>query len=350
MQQVVSEPISLDPNSHRGGHGWGRILAAYRNPNPARSLFELGITICPLILLWAAMWWSLGVSYWLCLLLALPTAGFMVRLFMIQHDCGHGSFFRQRLLNDWLGRVLGIFTLTPYDFWKRTHNIHHATSGNLDRRGIGDITTLTVREYEGLPRWQRIRYRLYRHPLTMFGIGPAYLFIFQHRLPVGLMRDGFVPWASAMVTNAAIAAFFAGMMWLVGVGPFLLVHMPVMLIGASIGVWLFYVQHQFEDTSWTDSKIWTLPDAALHGSSYYDLPSVLRWFTASIGVHHVHHLCSRIPFYRLQQVMREYPELRGYRRLTLLQSFQCVPLALWDESRQRLVSFRDLRLSKRTAG
>src|SRR5450432_2629512 len=287
MQQVVSEPISLDPNSHRGAPGWGRILAAYRNPNPARSLFELGITICPLILLWAAMWWSLGVSYWLCLLLALPTAGFMVRLFMIQHDCGHGSFFRHRFMNDCLGRVLGVFTLTPYDFWKRTHNIHHATSGNLDRRGIGDITTLTVREYAELPRWQRIRYRLYRHPITMFGLGPAYLFILQHRLPVGLMRDGFVPWVSAMATNAAIAGFVAGMMWLVGVGPFLLIHLPVMMIGASIGVWLFYVQHQFEDTSWTESKVWTLPDAALHGASYYDLPGVLRWFTASIGVHHV---------------------------------------------------------------
>ena len=343
MEKIVSKDIPTEPNIPRGESGWGKILAAYRNPNPARSLFELAITICPLVLLWLAMWWALSVSYWLCLLLAIPAAGFMVRLFMIQHDCGHGSFFRHRLMNDWLGRVLGVFTLTPYDFWKRTHNIHHATSGNLDRRGIGDITTLTVREYAGLTFWRRIQYRLYRHPVTMFGIGPAYLFLFQHRLPVGLMRDGFVPWMSAMATNAAIAIFVVGMMWLVGVGPFLLIHLPMMLMGASIGVWLFYVQHQFENTSWAESRIWTLPDAALHGSSYYDLPGVLRWFTASIGVHHVHHLCSRIPFYRLQQVMREYPELKGFRRLTLWGSLRCVRLALWDEDRQQLVSFRDVK-------
>ena len=342
MPQNAPAADSIELRIRPRGSGWARILANYRNPTLARSLFELAVTIGPLILLWVAMWWSLSVSYWLCLLLALPTAGFLVRLFMIQHDCGHGSFFRHRLMNDWVGRVLGVLTLTPYDFWKRTHGIHHASSGNLDRRGIGDITTLTVREYLALPLWRRIGYRLYRHPVTMFGIGPAYLFIFQHRLPVGLMRNGFAPWASAMATNAAIAVLVAAMMWLVGVGPFLEIHVPIMLIGASIGVWLFYVQHQFENTSWAENKIWTLSNAALHGSSYYDLPGVLRWFTANIGVHHVHHLCSRIPFYRLPQVMREYPELTAFGRLTLPQSLKCVRLALWDENRQRLVSFSDI--------
>lgn len=344
MQKFAPATETLAQDSPRGGSGWARILARYRNPNPARSLFEISITIGPLVHLWAAMWWSLSVSYWLCLLLALPTAGFLVRLFMIQHDCGHGSFFRHRLVNDWVGRVLGVLTLTPYDFWKRTHGVHHASFGNLDRRGIGDITTFTVREYVALSRWRRICYRFYRNPFTMFGLGPAYLFILQHRLPVGLMRAGIVPWASAMATNAAIAAVVVAMMWLVGVGPFLLVQLPITLIGASIGVWLFYVQHQFENTSWTESKIWTLSNAALHGSSYYDLPGILRWFTANIGVHHVHHLCSRIPFYRLPQVIREYPELKGFGRMTLPQSLRCVRLALWDESRQRLVSFREVNI------
>jgi omega-6 fatty acid desaturase (delta-12 desaturase) len=261
---------------------------------------------------------------------------------MIQHDCGHGAFFRHRLLNDWTGRAIGVLTLTPYDAWRRTHNIHHATSGNLERRGIGDITTLTVREYLALPRWRRLGYRLYRHPLVMFGIGPAYLFFLQHRLPIGLMRDA-ASWLSTMITNCAIALAAAGMIWAVGVVPFLLIHLPITLIGASIGVWLFYVQHQFEETVWAENADWRLTEAALHGSSHYDLPMVLRWFTANIGVHHVHHLCSRIPFYRLPQVLRDHPQLGEIGRLTLNQSIRCVRLVVWDDIRQRLISFREMR-------
>jgi acyl-lipid omega-6 desaturase (Delta-12 desaturase) len=322
---------------------WTRILARYREPSRTRSLVELVITAGALTLSWVLMWKALDVGYWLCLLLAVPTAGFLVRLFMIQHDCGHGAFFRHRLANDWLGRVLGVLTFTPYDFWRRTHALHHASSGNLERRGIGDIETLTVREYLALPRWRRLGYRLYRHPFVMFGVGPAYLFILQQRLPVGLMRGGWVPWVSTMATNAAIAVVVAAMMWLVGIGPFLLVHLPIILIGASIGVWLFYVQHQFEDTFWAESQTWNLHEAALHGSSYYDLPAILRWFTANIGVHHVHHLCSKIPYYRLPSVLRDHPELGRVGRLTLIESFRCVRLVLWDESRQRLISFREMR-------
>jgi omega-6 fatty acid desaturase (delta-12 desaturase) len=334
---------AADPGNTPGNaRGWIRVLARYREPNHGRSTFELAITLGPLAALWAAMWLALGWSYWLCLLLALPAAGFLVRLFMIQHDCGHGAFFRGRLLNDWLGRIIGVLTLTPYDFWRRTHGVHHATSGNLDRRGIGDVATLTVQEYLALPRWRRIAYRIYRHPIVLFGIGPAYLFIFQHRLPVGLMRDGVAPWVSTMATNGAIVAIAATLMWMIGVWPFLLVHLPITLIGGAVGVWLFYVQHQFERTVWDRERTWSLPDAALHGSSHYDLPLVLRWFTGNIGVHHVHHLCSRIPYYRLPQVMRDNPELGAIGRLTLLQSFKCVRLTLWDEERQRLVSFRDI--------
>ena len=214
---------------------------------------------------------------------------------MIQHDCGHGSFFRYRVANDWLGRAIGVLTLTPYDFWRRTHALHHANSGNLGRRGIGDVDTLTVHEYLSQSRWGRLRYRLYRHPIAMFGLGPAYLFLFKHRLPIGLMRAGWQPWLSTMVTNIVIAILIATMIWLIGAGPFLLVHVPIALLAASIGVWLFYVQHQFEDTFWVEDECWNFHQAALQGSSHYDLLGVLRWFTANIGVHHVHHLCGPIP-------------------------------------------------------
>ena len=236
-----------------------------------------------------------------------------------------------------------MLTLTPYDYWRRTHAIHHATCGNLQRRGIGDVDTLTLEEYSALSRLGRLRYRLYRHPIVMFGLGPAYLFFLQYRLPVGLMRDGWRPWFSTMATNAAIALLAVFMMWLVGVGPFLLVHMPIMLLAASIGVWLFYVQHQFEDTHWAEDHAWNVHEAALHGSSHYDMPAVLRWFTANIGVHHVHHLCSRIPYYRLPQVLRDHPALQSVGRLPLTESLRCVRLVLWDESQKRLISFREMR-------
>ena len=225
-----------------------QILARYRAPSLSRSISEVVITAVPFALLWFLMWATLDLGYWPCLLLAAPAAGFLVRLFMIQHDCGHGAFFRHRLANDWVGRVIGVLTLTPYDFWRRTHAIHHSTSGNLDRRGIGDIDTLTVREYLARSPWGRLRYRVYRHPFIMFGVGPAYLFIVQHRMPLGVMRGGLQLWLSTMGTNVAIAALVAAMIWLVGIGTFLLVHVPIMLLAASIGVWLFYVQHQFEDT------------------------------------------------------------------------------------------------------
>ncbi len=322
---------------------WTPILMRYRRPGLARSLTELAITVVPFSLLWLLMWASLGVGYWICLLLAIPTAGFLVRLFMIQHDCGHGAFFRHRRANDWLGRAIGVLTLTPYDCWRRSHAIHHATSGNLERRGIGDIETLTADEYTAMTRWRRICYRLYRHPLVMFGVGPAYLFVLQHRLPVGAMRNGWQPWISTMATNAAIGLLVVAMMYLVGVGPFLLVQMPVTLLAGAIGVWLFYVQHQFEDTYWAHADAWTLQDAAVHGSSHYQLPGVLRWFTANIGIHHVHHLCSGIPFYRLPQVLRDHPQLGSAGRLTLAESLRCVRLVLWDERAQRLISFRQLR-------
>ena len=320
-----------------------RTVATFRDPNGVRGAWELAVTALPFGALWLLMWLALDVSYALTLLLAVPAGGFLLRLFLIQHDCGHGAFFPNRRANDWLGRCIGVLTLSPYDFWRRTHGAHHAGTGNLDRRGIGDVDTLTVREFAERGRWARARYRLYRHPLVMFGLGPAWLFFLRYRLPLGLMRGGWRPWASTMGTNGAIALVSTGLILLVGLGPFLLIQLPVTLVAASVGVWLFYVQHQFEGTSWERAEDWSFHHAALHGSSHYALPAVLRWFTANIGMHHLHHLCSTVPFYRLPAVLRARPELGDVNRLTMRQSLRTVRLVLWDEAGGRLVSFREAR-------
>jgi omega-6 fatty acid desaturase (delta-12 desaturase) len=323
---------------------WPKILAPYRRSSLGRSLVELAITLGPFVLLWFGMWAALQVGYWLSLLIAIPTAGFLVRLFAIQHDCSHDSFFGSRAANTWAGRVIGILTLTPFDAWRRAHALHHASSGNLDQRGIGDVTTLTVGEYRARSVLGRLLYRAYRHPVVMFGIGPAYLFVLQHRLPIGLMRGhGISPWVSAMATNLGIAAVAAALIWAVGPAAFLMLHLPVAMLAATAGVWLFYVQHQFEGTHWERISDWSHPEAALHGSSHYVLPPVLRWISANIGAHHVHHLSSRIPFYRLPEVLRDHPELDQTGRLTVRQSLACVRLVLWDEAERRLVSFAKLR-------
>jgi omega-6 fatty acid desaturase (delta-12 desaturase) len=331
------------PDAHR----WAKALARYREPSTARSLGELAATALPFAALWALMWLSLGYAYWLCLLLAVPTAGLVVRLFMIQHDCGHGSFFRRRRANDWLGRAIGVLTLTPYGQWRHRHAVHHATSGNLDRRGIGDVDTLTVREFRQLAWRRRLAYRVSRSPLAVLGVGPLYLFVVKHRLPGRMTRANRAAWRSVMSTNLAIMAAVAGMAALVGGRDFLLVQAPITWLASSIGVWLFYVQHQFEHTYWEQGERWSAQAGALEGSSHLDLPLVLRWFTANIGVHHVHHLSSRIPSYRLAEVLRGHPELREVNRLTLRHSLRCFRLALWDEGSRRLVSFREARLASR---
>jgi len=344
----LSATPNLEMDAALNARGLIRSLVQYREPNLRQALLELGMTACFLLLGWGLMLFSLTIGYWLTLLLAIPTAGFLVRLFMIQHDCGHGAFFRRRVANDWTGRALGILTLTPYDDWKRSHTIHHATSGNLDRRGTGDILTLTVDEYLSRSALGRIAYRAYRNPIVMFGIGPAYLFFVRQRLPFPQMRAGWRPWASTVTTNSGIALLAAVMIWLVGIGPFAAVQLPVMFLGASIGVWLFYVQHQFESVVWARDRDWFITDAALSGSSHYDLPAVLRWFTANIGVHHVHHLCSRIPYYRLQHVLRAHPQLKSLGRVTLRQSLRFVNLVLWDETKRKLISFREATIACRS--
>jgi len=341
LQQDKAPAVAASPIDARV---WTQRLLRYREPSTWRSITEIAVSAGPLVALWVTMWLSYRYGFWwLTLILSVPAAGFLVRLFMIQHDCGHGSFFRQKIANDWIGRALGVLTCTPYDFWRRSHAIHHATAGNLERRGIGDIDTLTVKEYLALSRFGRFKYRLYRHPAIMFGVGPAYMFIIQHRLPIGFMRAGWRPWLSTQATNAAAAVIAGLLIWQIGLGAFLLVHLPVTILAATFGVWLFYVQHQFEHTLWEDNRTWNLHEVALHGSSYYVLPSVLRWFTANIGIHHVHHLCSRIPYYRLGRVLKDNPELGEIGRVTLWESVKAVRLVLWDESNRKLISFRDMR-------
>lgn len=325
---------------------WPQLLAKYRQPRPWRSILEIAVTTLPFAALWAITASSVLQGHWWGLLLTVPAAGFLVRLFILQHDCGHGTLFAQRRLNDWIGRLIGIFTLTPYDYWRRTHAVHHASAGNLDRRGIGDVETLTVEEYRALSRWRKLRYRLYRNPLILFGFGPAWLFVCQYRLPIGLMRAGAQPWVSTLATNLGIVVPIAFMIWLVGLSTFLIVQIPITLMAATIGVWLFYVQHQFEDTHWSNNGEWNFQHAALHGSSHYDLPRPLRWLTGNIGIHHVHHLAAKIPFYRLPEVLEDFPELKDVSRITLLESLKCVKLVLWDENTMRLISFREERAAR----
>ena len=320
---------------------WLSKLAPYRDAKTGRALMELGVTAVPFVILWLAMWLSLGVGYWLTLLLAVPAAGFLVRLFMIQHDCGHGSFFHGRRANDRLGRVIGVLTLTPYGHWRHEHALHHATSGNLDRRGRGDVDTLTVLEFQALPGWRRWLYRVMRSPLAVLGAGPLFVFGLRHRLPMHPRGASRQAWLQVMATNLAIAVALLLLAAVVGIRDLLLVQLPITWLASSIGVWLFYVQHQFEHTYWRHDADWSVHAGGLHGSSHLDLPPVLRWFTAHIGLHHVHHLSSRIPSYRLGEVLRDYPELAGVNRLTLRQSYNSFGLGLWDETQERLVSFRD---------
>ncbi len=321
---------------------WGRIVAPFAAPIPRRSVLQLVNTVLPMAAIWLAMALTVNDAYWATLLLSVPAAGLLVRLFMIQHDCGHRSFFRSARLNGLIGHAIGVLTLTPHGYWRRAHNIHHATSGNLDKRGIGDISMLTVREYLALPRLRRLAYRAYRHPLVLLGIGPLYLFVLKFRLPLELMRHREV-FTSVMLTNLAIAVIGAALgLWL-GFTEALMLQAPIVLLSTTAGVWLFYVQHQFETASWARDRNWNFHRAAIEGSSFYDLPQPLRWLTADIGIHHAHHLCSRIPNYRLRDLQAVLPELPGVTRLTLRDSLKCLRVALFDEDAGRMVRFAALR-------
>jgi omega-6 fatty acid desaturase (delta-12 desaturase) len=300
---------------------WKRLLAPYKRPSLPRALFQLLDTALPFAALWALMAWSLDKAPWLSLLLAVPAGGLFIRLFIIQHDCGHGSFFRSPAANNALGSVLGVLTLFPYGYWRRTHAIHHASSGNLDARELGDIDTLTVREYLALSRWGRFRY---------------------HRFPFDIPWTWKREWTSVLATNVAIAAVAGGLCALVGWQTFLVVQLAIVMVAGPTGVWLFYVQHQFEETYWERDDAWSFYRAGAHGSSFYDLPRVLHWFTGNIGYHHIHHLSSRIPNYRLREAWLENPALQRVTRLSLRESLRCARLRLWDEERRAMIGFREL--------
>ncbi len=328
---------------------WNAILRPYLGADTRRSATQLLTSALPFAALWYAMLWSLDVGYWLTLLLAVPATGFMMRLFMIQHDCGHGSFFNSRRARNAVGFVIGVLLLTPYDYWRKTHAYHHAHSGDLDFRGFGDIDTFTVREYLSWTPWERLKYRMYRHPLVLFTIGPAFHFIVKHRFPWDIPRDWKQAWRSVWLTNLAIGGILTLAWATVGLGRFFLVQTPITLMACSLGVWLFYVQHQFEHTYWDEHEEWDYYEASLHGSSFLKLPGPLQWITANIGVHHVHHMSARIPNYKLQEVHDQNPEFHAVTTLTARDSWRLIWLALWDEDSRRLIRFKDVGEAAATA-
>jgi omega-6 fatty acid desaturase (delta-12 desaturase) len=320
---------------------WNKTLAPYFGGDTRRSVTQLVVSAVPFVGFWVLAYWSLALSYWLTLLFSMAATGFLMRLFMIQHDCGHGSFFKSRKARNTVGFIIGILTLTPYEYWRKTHAYHHAHSGDLDLRGFGDIDTLTMEEYYAKSFWSRLGYRIYRNPIVLFGIGAVFHFVVIHRFPWTTPKEWKQAWRSVWLTNLALAAIVVGMSLTIGLKAFLLVHGPVVFFTCVAGVWLFYVQHQFEETYWHRTREWDYYDAALLGSSLLVLPKPLQWLTANIGIHHVHHLSARIPNYRLQEAMEAIPELQNPTRITVKDSLRMLELALWDEVDMRLVSFRE---------
>ena len=326
-----------------GETDWNALLAPYRKPVAWRAWFQVVNTAIPFFAAWALMYWSLRIGYWLTLLLAVPTAMFLVRMFMFQHDCGHGAFLPSQRVNNIIGSIIGVLTLVPYEYWRKTHAMHHATSGNLDVRSFGDITTLTVREYLSRSRLKRFFYRLYRHPLVMLIVGPVWQFVIKHRYPTDAPREWKREWASVHWTNLALLAIVAVMWLTVGIDRFLMVQLPITLIAGSLGVYLFYVQHQYEDTYWRYREEWNYYHAGLEGASHLVMPRWLQWFTANIGLHHIHHVSSRVPNYSLQRCYDENPEFHDVTQLSLPRSLTTLRLTLWDEDEKKLVRFRDLK-------
>jgi omega-6 fatty acid desaturase (delta-12 desaturase) len=320
---------------------WREALAPYARPHLGRSLFGVATSIVPYLLLLVLMYFALDISYLLVLALAIPAAGFQVRTFIAFHDCAHGSFLPSKRANACLGAVLGVVLYTPFQSWRHAHAVHHATAGDLDRRGTGDVHTLTVAEYRASSWRARLAYRLFRNPLVMFGLGPTYAMVLQPRLVLRSARPR--SRRSVIATDIALAAVVGGLCWLVGWREFLLVQAPPLLLAGAAGVWLFYVQHQFEDTYWQSAGDWSYADAALRGSSYLRLPRVLQFFSGNIGLHHVHHLSAKVPNYNLQRAHDQNPIFHEVPTLSLWDGLRAVRLKLWDERRRRLVTFAEAR-------
>jgi omega-6 fatty acid desaturase (delta-12 desaturase) len=327
--------------SHSGGVPWREALAPYAQPHLGRSLLDIATSVVPYLVLSVVMYLALGVSYLLVMAIAIPTAGFLVRTFILFHDCSHGSFLASKRANAWLGMALGLLVYSPFLRWRHDHAIHHATSGDLDRRGGGDVRTLTVAEYLALPWRGRMGYHLFRNPLVMFGIGPIVALVVGPRLVSRSARPRLR--RSVIGTNTALAVLVGMLCWLAGWRDYLLVQAPTVLLAGSAGIWLFYVQHQFEDTYWQSADGWSYADAALRGSSYLKLPKVLQFFSGNIGLHHIHHLNARIPNYNLQRAHDENPIFHQVPTLSLWDGLRAVRFKLWDTDRRRLVTFAEAR-------
>jgi len=331
----------MKDNNNISGTDWISIVKKYNFPDPIKSWWQLGSNLLLYALGWYLMYLSLSVSYWITLALTLPSAGILVRLFIIFHDCGHGTFFRSGKLREITGRFIGILTFTPYNSWICMHQLHHETAGNLDHRGLGDVWTLTAEEYLNSTPWQRIVYRFYRNPVTMFGIGTLFVFLVGNRFTNKKMdsKGRLGVW----ITNAGLLLFAAGMTLLIGFKAFVLIQLPLIYVAAIMGFWLFYVQHQFNPTYWSHDENWDYKSVGLRGSSYYKLPAILHWFTGNIGYHHIHHLGPMIPNYKLRRCQRENELFQTVPPLTFLGSFKTLALRLWDEQNGEMISLRKLK-------
>lgn len=325
---------------------WYRQLASYEKPHTWKAIWQLVNTFIPYFALWVLMAYMVkhNYSYWLVLPLAALAAGFLARVFIFFHDCGHGCFLSSKRANQIIGYITGVLTFTPFDEWRHRHAVHHASAGDLERRGVGDVWTMTVQEFLAAPRMTQIGYRIYRHPVVLFGFGPIYLFFFAQRFA---HRDS-APRErrSVHLTNLGLLAMFLLGSWALGPWNFFKIQLPVMGFAAAFGVWLFYVQHQYEDVYWDHHQEWDPVKAALHGSSYYKLPKILQWFSGNIGLHHIHHLKARIPNYNLQKAYDEVPEMQAVEPLTLLESTKSLFFNLWDEKSRQMISFRKLKKMK----
>ncbi len=325
---------------------WKKIVAIYQKPSTPRALWQIVNTLVPYVLLWFLMYWSLAVSWWVTIPLAILAGAFLVRAFIIFHDCGHGSFFKSPRTNSVWGFLCGVLTFTPFYHWRWEHSLHHATSGDLDRRGIGDMWTMTVQEYLESSRGKRFAYRLARNPVVLFVLAPFFMFLIRHRISKAEASPR--ERQSVYWMNLAILAMAAAMTALFGLKAYLLIQLTVLLVAGSAGVWLFYVQHQFEGVYWERRDDWDYTAAALQGSSFYKLPRVLKWFSGNIGFHHIHHLSPRIPNYHLEKCHNANPLFQRVKPITLFSSFKSFTFRLWDEQRRELVGFRHLRIFKET--
>jgi acyl-lipid omega-6 desaturase (Delta-12 desaturase) len=327
----------------RDNRTWIEVISNYNKPDTGKSIWQIINSLGPYLLLWVAMYYSLRVSYLLTLGLSFVAAGFLVRMFIIFHDCGHGSFFRAQRANRIVGTILGSLVFTPYDRWHLDHAIHHKTVGNLDKRGSGDVWTLTVEEYTKLSRREKLVYRLYRNPLLLFGIGPFLLFLVWFRFTRKGM--GKPERRSVYITNLIILVFTTALILVMGWKAFLMIQLPILYLATVAGVWLFYVQHQFEDVIWTRQEDWDYRKMAMEGSSFLKFPRILQWFSGNIGYHHIHHLSPKIPNYNLERCHRENQMFEEIKPVTFVRSIRTISLRLWHEKTGQLISFRQLRKS-----